>query len=49
MEAEHAGLGIRYLYCDGGPTLLFTENETNRRIFGSRNLHGNLLPDEERP
>jgi hypothetical protein len=38
MEAEHAGLGIRYLYCDGGPALLFTENETNNeRIFGSRN------------
>jgi hypothetical protein len=38
VEAEHAFLGTRYLYCDGGPTLLFTENETNNeRVFGSRN------------
>jgi hypothetical protein len=38
VEAEHASLGIRYLYCDGGPALLFTENDTNNeRIFGSRN------------
>jgi hypothetical protein len=28
-------LGERYLYCDGAPVLLFTENETNmQRIFG---------------
>src|SRR5262249_54477967 len=34
----HAGLGERYLYCDGEATLLFTENETNtQRIFGVAN------------
>jgi hypothetical protein len=28
----------RYLYCDGSPTLLFTENETNtERLFGVPN------------
>jgi hypothetical protein len=28
--------GSRYLHCDGSPTLLFTENETNcERLFGS--------------
>src|SRR5512134_1819047 len=38
VEAEHPALGTRYLYCDGGPALLFTENETNNeRIFGSPN------------
>src|SRR5262249_49444379 len=31
-------LGERYLYCAGGPTLLFTENETNaERIFKKPN------------
>src|SRR5512133_3521577 len=36
VMAEHPELGVRYLYCDGGPTLLFTENETNnQRIFGT--------------
>lgn len=35
VKASHAVLGDRYLYCDGKPTLLFTENETNtQRIFG---------------
>ncbi|PYN59999.1 MAG: glucosidase [Candidatus Rokuibacteriota bacterium] len=29
IEARHAGLGTRWLHCDGGPDLLFTENETN--------------------
>ncbi|HST10816.1 MAG TPA: hypothetical protein VLL05_10600, partial [Terriglobales bacterium] len=30
--------GDRYLYCDGTPTILFTENETNNeRLFGSQN------------
>ena len=38
VEAEHPVLGTRYLYCEGVPALLFTENETNNeRIFGSRN------------
>jgi hypothetical protein len=38
VAASHAELGERYLYCEGGPTLLFTENETNaERIFGKPN------------
>jgi hypothetical protein len=36
--AEHEILGSRYLYCDGKPELLFTENETNnQRLFNSAN------------
>ena len=35
VAASHAVLGRCYLYCEGAPPLLFTENETNtRRIFG---------------
>ncbi|MFO1093429.1 MAG: hypothetical protein U0992_08975 [Planctomycetaceae bacterium] len=38
VRAAHARLGERYLYCDGAPELLFTENETNtQRIFGVPN------------
>ena len=38
IEASHEKLGMRYLYCDGNPALLFTENETNtERIFGVLN------------
>jgi hypothetical protein len=38
VKALDAKLGERYLYCDGAPTLLFTENETNtQRIFGVPN------------
>jgi hypothetical protein len=38
VEATDAKLGKRYLYCNGEPTLLFTENETNtQRIFGVAN------------
>jgi hypothetical protein len=38
IEATDAKLGKCYLYCDGQPTLLFTENETNtERIFGVPN------------
>ena len=29
IEAHHGSLGTRWLHCDGGPDLLFTENETN--------------------
>src|SRR5882724_13337333 len=29
LAASHAELGERYLYCDKGAPLLFTENETN--------------------
>jgi hypothetical protein len=35
VKAVDAKLGERYLYCDGNPQLLFTDNETNtQRIFG---------------
>src|SRR5271167_1882793 len=38
VAASHADLGERYLYCEGDPELLFTENETNtERIFGTVN------------
>jgi hypothetical protein len=38
VAAEHARLGVRYLYCEGEVPLLFTENETNNeRIFGTPN------------
>src|SRR5208283_3981276 len=38
VAASHAGLGERYLYCEGDVPLLFTENETNNeRIFGTPN------------
>ena len=38
IEASHAELGIRLLYCEGDVPLLFTENETNNeRIFGTLN------------
>ncbi len=34
ISAEHPDLGTYYLYVDGGPQLLFTENETNSERFG---------------
>jgi hypothetical protein len=38
IEAEHPVLGPRWLYCDGAPELLFTENETNtQRLFNAPN------------
>jgi len=38
MCASHAELGDRWLYLDGSPELLFTENETNvARLFGGSN------------
>jgi hypothetical protein len=38
VRADHAALSERYLYCDGSPTFLFTENETNtQRVFGAPN------------
>src|SRR5262249_61275233 len=34
MELDHPSLGKRWLYCEGAPELLFTENETNfKRLF----------------
>ncbi len=38
IKAIHPALSEHYLHCDGAPTLLFTENETNtQRIFGVPN------------
>ncbi|HWH69287.1 MAG TPA: hypothetical protein VNT26_07865, partial [Candidatus Sulfotelmatobacter sp.] len=38
IAAAHGQLGKRFLYCEGRPPLLFTENETNeQRIFGRPN------------
>ncbi len=38
VKATEADLGDRYLYCDGKPALLFTENETNtKRLVGIDN------------
>ncbi len=38
IELDHPSLGKRWLYCDGSPELLFTENETNfERLFGVEN------------
>jgi hypothetical protein len=39
VVAEHQFLGKQYLYCEGNPPLLFTENENNnKRLFGTTNL-----------
>jgi hypothetical protein len=36
VAASHAELGDYFLQCEGGPRLLFTENETNNeRVFGT--------------
>jgi hypothetical protein len=38
IELEHAELGKRFLYCEGSPNLLFTENESNNEVlFNSPN------------
>ena len=38
IEAAHPTLGTRWLYCEGGSELLFTNNETNyNRLFGISN------------
>jgi hypothetical protein len=38
IQASHNDLGHYYLYCDGSPELLFTENETNaHRLWGQPN------------
>jgi hypothetical protein len=38
VRASESGLGERYLYCHGDPSLLFTENETNaKRLFNAEN------------
>ncbi len=41
VKIEHSQLGNFQLDCDGNPTLLFCENETNvRRLFGERDAPG---------
>ena len=38
IELSHADYGQRWLFCEGTPALLFTENETNlRRLSGAEN------------
>jgi hypothetical protein len=38
ITAEHPELGWRYLWCEGDPSLLFTENDTNtERLFNQPN------------
>jgi hypothetical protein len=38
IELDEQYYGERYVYCEGNPQLLFTENETNQqRVFGSAN------------
>jgi hypothetical protein len=38
VELDAAGLGKRWLHCDGAPELLFTENDTNTdRLFNFNN------------
>src|SRR4051812_18365055 len=37
IETQHEYYGLRRLLCEGKPTLLFTENETNtRRLYGDQ-------------
>jgi hypothetical protein len=38
IELDHPNLGRRWLYCEGVPEMLFTENETNyKRLYGIEN------------
>jgi len=38
LEADHGTLGRRWLFCEGMPALLFTENDTNvARLYGTAN------------
>jgi hypothetical protein len=38
VHSDHPELGQHWLHCEGGPELLFTENETNaRRLWGEPN------------
>jgi hypothetical protein len=38
VKATQMDLGARYLYCEGKPSLLFTENETNnQKLFNGEN------------
>src|SRR5947199_96180 len=44
IEAEHEALGPRWLYSEGAPELLFSENETNRVRHS-----GGAIPRARRP
>ncbi len=38
IRADHSDIGTYYLYMDGEPTILFTENETNtKRLYNAAN------------
>src|SRR6266550_82370 len=38
IKLDHYYYGSRWLYCEGGPQLLFTENETNKsKLFNAEN------------
>src|SRR5215467_4664341 len=38
IELDHPNFDRRWLYCDGAPEILFTENETNyKRLYGIEN------------
>jgi len=38
IEADHPSLGRRWLFCEGSPAFLFTENDTNlQRLYGVPN------------
>jgi hypothetical protein len=40
IEIEHPALGVRWLYYEGSPEVLFTENESNnRRLWGTKNAY----------
>jgi hypothetical protein len=40
IHASHQNLGEYRLYCDGGPELLFTDNDTNtQRLWSQQNAH----------
>ena len=43
LVCEHADLGKRYVFADGRPELLFTENESNnQRLYGVANVAGHV-------
>jgi hypothetical protein len=43
IELYHSYYGKRWLYCEGNPEPLFTENETNnRRLFGADNASSHV-------
>ena len=45
VKLDHYYYGSRWLYCEGGPELLFTENETNTASFSMRKMHSPYVKD----